>query len=87
MNPEDQYDRLLQDEDGCYYANFIDGEGFEFQVRFHYDGYAHIKVPDLTCLDLSMETLAEIQRFLSTAEMLYRIKSDEGMGDFNASWN
>lgn len=87
MDPEEYYDRLLKDKDGCYYANFIDGEGFEFQVRFHFDGYAHIKVPDLTSLDLPIETLAEIHRLLSVAEMLYQIKFNEGMGDFNASLN
>jgi hypothetical protein len=34
-----------------------------------------------------METLAEIQRLLSIAEMLYQIESDKGIGDFDASLN
>lgn len=86
MNPEDNYDRLLEDKDG-YYANFIDEDGCEFEVRFNFDGCAQIKVPNLAYLDVSMETLAEIQRLLSIAEMLYQIESDKGIGDFDASLN
>ena len=76
-----EFNVLLRDQkkDDCLYVNLMDEEGDSFQVYFEFDETAKIICDNINHLHLSSNMLNDIERFLWTAEAIYKKETEQSL--------